>query len=145
MAQAANGPKHLLHGRRFADDFRGGGQRRRHGQALLFLGVLIGALDQGHGVINIKRFGQVFECPALVGRHCAVQVGMSRHDDHRQARVLLADFGEQVQAAGTGHADIGNDHVRLLASQSAHDPIGTVETLCGHAFLLQGFFQDPAD
>ena len=145
MAQAANGTKHLLHRRGFADDFRRRGQRRRHGQALLLLGVLVGALDQRHGVIDIKRLGQVFECAALIGRYRAVQIGMSGHDDDRQARVLFADFGEQVQTAGAGHADIGNDHVRLLASQSAHDPIGTVETLCGHAFLLQGFFQDPAD
>ncbi|MND82194.1 hypothetical protein D3C80_740170 [compost metagenome] len=70
---------------------------------------------------------------------------MGSHDDHRQTRVLIANLRQQVQTTGTGHADIGDDHVRLLPSQAAHDPVGAVEALGGHAFLLQGFFQDPAD
>ena len=37
-----------------------------HFQALLFLGVLIGALDQRHRFIDIERLGQVFEGTALV-------------------------------------------------------------------------------
>ncbi|MNV65228.1 hypothetical protein D3C71_1579160 [compost metagenome] len=59
--------------------------------------------------------------------------------------MLLADLRQQVEATGTGHTDVGNDHVRLLACQTPHDAIGAVEALGGHAFLLQGFFQDPAD
>ena len=145
MAQAPDGAKHFLHRWRFADDFRRWSQRRRHRQALLLLRVLIGALDQRHGFIDVKWLGQVLKGAALIGRDCAVQVRVRGHDDHGQARVLLADPGQQIQAAGTRHADIGNDHVRLLASQATHDTIGAVEALCGHAFLLQGFFQDPAD
>lgn len=70
---------------------------------------------------------------------------MGGHDDDRQARVVLADLCQQVEAAGARHADIGNDHIRLLACQAAHHAICAVEALGGHAFLLQGFFQDPAD
>ncbi len=145
VAQAPDGAKHFLHRRRFTDDFRGAGQRRRRIQALLFLGMLVGALDQRDRFVDIERFGQVFEGTALIRSHGAVQVGMGGHDDHRQARMLLANSRQQVQATGTGHADVGDDHVRLLAGQAAHHAIGTVEALGGHAFLLQGFFQDPTD
>ncbi|MNC44482.1 hypothetical protein D3C75_933880 [compost metagenome] len=145
VAQAADGAEHLLHRRRLADDFRGAGQCRDDFQALLLLGVLVGALDQGNRFVDIERLGQVFEGAALIGRDSAVQIGVSGHDDDRQPWMLLANPCQKVQAAGAGHADVGNDHVRLLACQAAHHAIGAVEALGGHAFLLQGFFQDPAD
>ncbi|MND56661.1 hypothetical protein D3C80_477720 [compost metagenome] len=145
VAEAADGAEHLLHGRRFADDLRGARLRRRRFQALLFLGVLEGALDQRHGFVDVEGLGQVLEGAALVGGHRAVQVGMGGHDDHWQARVQLADPCQQVQAAGTGHADVGDDHVRLLAGEAAEQAVGALEALGGHAFLLQGLFQDPAD
>ena len=41
MHLEANGAKHFLHGRRFANDLWGAGQRWRHRQALLFLSMLV--------------------------------------------------------------------------------------------------------
>ena len=70
---------------------------------------------------------------------------MRGHDDHRQARMQFADLRQQVEAAGAGHADIGDDHVRLLPAEAADHAVGAVEAHRGHAFLLQGFFQYPAD
>ncbi|MCY1356779.1 hypothetical protein D9M69_432400 [compost metagenome] len=145
VAQASDGAKHFLHRRRFADDFRGAGQGRGNFQALLFLSVLVGALDQGNRFINVERLGQVLEGAALIGRDSAVQIGVRGHDDHWQPRVLFANPRQKLQTAGAGHADVGDDHVRLLARQTAHHAIGAVEALRGHAFLLQGFFQDPTD
>ncbi|MNZ60742.1 hypothetical protein D3C78_788160 [compost metagenome] len=145
VAQPPNGTEHLLHRRGFTDDFRRTGQGLGHIEALLLLRMLVGALYQRDRLIDIERFGQVFESAPLVRRHCAVQVGMGGHDDDRQARVLVANLCQQVEAAGAGHANVGNDHVRLLPGQAAHHAIGAVEALGGHAFLLQGFFQDPAD
>ena len=145
VAQAPDGAKHFLHRRRFPDDFRGAGQGWRGFLVLLFLGVLVGALDQRHRLIHVEWLGQVFKGAALIRRDSAVQVRVGGHDDHRQARVLLANARQQVQATGPRHANVGNDHVRLLACQAAHHPIGAVEALGGHAFLLQGFFEDPAD
>ncbi|MCY1350908.1 hypothetical protein D9M69_371540 [compost metagenome] len=145
MAEASDGAEHLLHGRRLADDLRGARQCGRRFQGLLFLGVLVGALDQGDRLVDVERLGQVFEGAALVGRHRAVQVGMRGHDDHRQARVHLADLRQQVEAAGAGHADVGDDHVRLLAAEAAEHAVGVVEAERGHAFLLQRFLQYPAD
>ncbi|MNT13414.1 hypothetical protein D3C72_1483840 [compost metagenome] len=46
VAEAADGAEHLLHRRRFTDDFRGARQALRHIQPLLLLGVLVGSLDQ---------------------------------------------------------------------------------------------------
>src|SRR5690606_17596544 len=66
-------------------------------------------------------------------------------DDHRQAGVLCTDLRQHVQAAGAGHADIGNDHVRLLAGQATEHAVGAVETLRGESTLLQCLFQHPAD
>ncbi|MCY1403620.1 hypothetical protein D9M71_188080 [compost metagenome] len=145
MAQAPDGAKDFLHRRCFTDDFRSAGQAGHHFQALLLLGMLIGTFDQRNRFIHVEWLWQVLEGAALVGRHRAVQVRMGGHDDHRQTRVLFANASQQVQATGARHADIGNDHIRLLPSQAAHHAIGTVEALGGHAFLLQGFFQDPAD
>ncbi len=145
MAEAADGAEHLLHRRCLADDLRRVMTVGRLLLVLLFLGVLVGALDQRHGVVDVERLGQVFEGAALVGSHRAVQVGMRGHDDHRQARVLLADLREHVQAAEAGHADVGDDHIRLLAGEAGQHAVSAVEALRGHAFLLQGLFQDPAD
>jgi hypothetical protein len=36
-------------------------------------------------MIDIEWLRQVFECTAAIGRHCTVEIGMRRHDDHRQA------------------------------------------------------------
>ncbi|MCY1446551.1 hypothetical protein D9M71_631290 [compost metagenome] len=145
VAEAADSAEHLLHCRRFADDLRGTGQAGRGFQALLFLRVLVGALDQRDGFVDVERLGQVFEGAALVGGHRAVQVGMRGHDDHRQARVQFADLCQQVEAAGAGHADVGNDHVRLLPAEAAEYAVGAIEAQRVHAFLLQGFLQYPAD
>ena len=145
MAEATDGAKRLLHRRRLADDLRGVVAVSRLLLVLLFLGVLIGALDQRHGVVDVERLGQVLEGAALVGSHRAIQVGVRGHDDHRQARVLLADLREHVQAAEAGHADVGDDHIRLLAGEAGQHAVSAVEALRGHAFLLQGLFQDPAD
>ncbi|MNF42372.1 hypothetical protein D3C84_234190 [compost metagenome] len=83
MAEATDGAEHFLHGRRFADDFRGARLAGWDFQALLLLGVLEGALDQRHGLVHVERLGQVLEGAALVGGHRAVQVGMGGHDDDR--------------------------------------------------------------
>ncbi|MCY1432524.1 hypothetical protein D9M71_485250 [compost metagenome] len=145
MAEAADGAEDLLHGRRFADDLRGACLARRGFQALLFLGVLVGALDQGNRLVDVEGLGQVLEGAALVGSDRAVQVGVGGHDDHRQARVQVADLRQQVEATDARHADVRDDHVRLLPGEATEQAVGALETLRVHAFLLQGLFQDPAD
>src|SRR5690606_27182591 len=62
-----------------------------------------------------------------------------------QAREALADLRQHVEAAGAGHADVGNDHVGLLLAQAAEQAVRAVEALGGQAALLQGLFQHPAD
>ena len=145
VRQPADGPEYLLHRRRFTDDFRGARLYDRHVKALLLLGMLIGTLDQRYRFVDIEGFGQVLEGATLIGRYGAVQIRMGGHDDHRQARVHLADSGQQLQAAGARHANVGDDHVRLLTGQATEHAIGAVEALGAHALLLQGLFQDPAD
>ena len=107
--------------------------------------VLIGALDQGHRFINVEGLGQVFKRTALVGSHRAVEVRVRGHDDHRQARIKVTNLRQHVETADTGHADVGNDYIRLLPRELRQYAIGTVEALSGHALLLQCFLQNPAD
>ena len=80
--QPADGAKHLLHGRRLADDlrdaFRGCGRC-----GLVAPAVVDGAARQAHGVVHIERFRQIFERPAAIGGHRAFQIGMRGHDDDR--------------------------------------------------------------
>ena len=137
MAEATDGAEHLLHRRCLAYDLRCVMTVGRLLLVLLFLGVLVGALDQRHGVVDVERLGRYSKAPP-VGSHRAVQVGVRGHDDHRQARVLLADLREHVQAAEAGHADVGDDHIRLLAGEAGQHAVSAVEALRGHAFLLQG-------
>ncbi|MCY1182830.1 hypothetical protein D9M73_234080 [compost metagenome] len=111
----------------------------------MLAGVQGGALDQRHRLVDVERLGQVFEGAALVGGHRAFQVGMGGHDYHRQARIQLADARQQVETAGTRHADVGEDHARLLEAQAVEQAVGAVEALAGQTGLLQGLFQDPAD
>lgn len=55
MAEATDGAEHLLHRRCLADDLRRVMAVGRLLLVLLFLGVLVGALDQRHGVVDVER------------------------------------------------------------------------------------------
>ena len=114
--QPADGAKHFLHRRRVAEHLRdaarlGGGSARRAapGEAARRTSSI--------GLIDVERLRQVFERAALVGRHRAVEIGVRGHDDHRQARPLGADLLEQLESAAARHADVGHQHVGLVASQ----------------------------
>ncbi len=109
--QPADGPEHLLHRGRLAD---------QRGDVLLVLaGILglVGAAARGpahelHGLVDIERFRQVLESTAFVGRHCILEVRVGRDHDHRQIRPAAVDLLEQGDAAHSRHAHVRNENVR---------------------------------
>ena len=112
--QPADGAEHLLHGRGFADDLRGGGGFLLASLALgtLLLEVVLGPAYQGDRLVDVERLGQVFEGTALVGVDRAVEVRVGRHDDDGQIGLAAMDLLQQAQAVDARHADIREDHVR---------------------------------
>ena len=81
LAQATNGPKHILHGWGLAQHFRG--SSGPNGAHLLVLAFFHRAPNQLHRFGQVKGFGQVFKSPTLKGRYGAVEVGKRGHDDDR--------------------------------------------------------------
>ena len=81
---SANRAKHFLHGWRLADNRR---QTCAADRGILFERLIArpGRTPyEVHGLIDIERLRQIFECAALIGRHGAVQIRMRRHDDDGQ-------------------------------------------------------------
>lgn len=64
--QPADGAKHFLHGRRFADDFRCGGRLLLACLALgaLFFQVILGTAHQGDRLVDVERLGRYSRRPA---------------------------------------------------------------------------------
>ena len=89
VGEAADRPKHFLHGRRLADDLPvSGNGRLRLRLALVHMGN--GAPHRIDSRVDVEGLGQIFERAALIGRNGAVEVGIRGHDDDRQVRVRLA-------------------------------------------------------
>jgi len=144
LGKPADGAEHLLHRRRLTEDFGGDGLDRRCtdlGRALRQRPAY-----QRHGLIDVERFRQIFEGAALEGRHRRIEVGIGGHDDDRQVGVILLDLAQQVEAAGAGHADVGNQHARQLSRRQRRQRlVGRAEAGALDAFASERLFQHPAD
>ncbi|MDT4869427.1 hypothetical protein FQZ97_1044530 [compost metagenome] len=143
LRQPPDGAEHVLHRRRLAEDLRRIDQPVVH---LLFAQAFFQrTADQLDRLVDIERLGQVFEGPALERCHRAVQVRVGGHHDDRQARVPRLDGLQQVQPGAAGHADIGNQHLRLVFFQRGQHVSHIGEAAREQAFTGKGLFQDPAD
>ena len=90
LAQAADGAEHILHRGCLSHHF---GRFGVGGVSDFFAQTFLhGAADQLDGFGQVKRFGQVLECPTLERADRAVEVGKRGHDDHRQARIPCLHF-----------------------------------------------------
>ncbi len=145
--QAADGAEHLLHRRRLADDLRGAAGLLLACLALgaLLLEVILGAPNQGHGLVDVKRLGQVFEGAALVGVDRTIEIRVGGHDDDGQVGLTAVDLLQQAQAVDPGHPDIGEDHIGRAQLQGMEQGFAIGETLAGEAFAAEGALQHPAD
>ncbi len=141
--QAADGAKHLLHGRRAPEELRDA-----RGPRLAVAAAERAArrtAHQRHRLVDVEGLGQVLERPALVGRHRAAEVRVRGHHDHRQRRARIADAPQQLQSRGARHADVGDEHVGGVAPQRIERRLRGLEGARRHAVVAQRAFQHPAD
>ena len=112
LAEAANPAEDVLHGRGLAEHlWHGAGAGLHH---VLAQALVHRTADQLHGLGHVKGLGQVLEGAALEGRDRAVDVGVRRHDDDGQPRHAGLHLGQQIDARATGHADVADQHLRLV-------------------------------
>ena len=98
--QSADRAEHLLHGYRLAQKLRDAAPRGLSvGRQI---GLLRGAAHEVDRLVDVKGFGQVFECAALIGRDRCVQIRMRGHDDDRQSGARDLDFLEQSKPLRPG-------------------------------------------
>ena len=147
LAQAANGPKYILHGRGLPEHFgRAFDMLLKH---LFALALLHRAANQFNRFRQIERLGKVFESSALECGHRAVQVGEGGHDDDRQAWVFFLDLFQQVQPRATRHADVAHQYLRpVLVSrggQSGQHVTRIREAARGQVLAQQRLFKDETD
>ena len=144
-AEPPDRAEHLLHRGRRADDPRCG-RRRRPGVAVRVLPVVgHGASDQGHRLVDVERLRQVLVRTALVGGYRAVEIGIAGHDDHREMRVAGRDLAEQLDSVDVGHADVGDDHVRLALPQPRVDAGAAFESLDREPGATERALEHPPD
>ena len=147
LAQAANGTKHILHGRGLAQHLG------RVGHALfghlLALAFFHRAANQLHRLGQVKGLGQVLKGAALKGRYGAVQIRVGRHDDDGQAREFLFDFFQQLQAGAARHTNVADQHQRrilVIGRGQGREYIAWIGEAAGsQVFAQQCFLQHEAD
>ncbi len=146
VSQPADGPEDLLHGRRFADDFRARALVMAIARGGLVLpGVGEGPLGDRHHLVDIEGLGQVLEGALLVGGNRAVQVRVRCGDDDRQPGMVLREAPEEFEAVGPGHADIADYRVRFFVIEALEHMVTARKALTLYAGLTQGALEHPAD
>jgi hypothetical protein len=143
LAEAADGAEHVLHGRRLAEDLRD----LRHGRLDLSLvqALLDGAPDQVDRLGHVEGLGQVVEGAALEGADRAVEVRVGGHDDDRQVAMPRLDLREQLDARASGHADVGDEHLRLLVLERREHVARVREAADGELLARQRLLEHEAD
>ena len=124
-------------------DHRGHCAGRRLPDAVVAVeaGRLVHELDR---LVDIERFGQVLEGPALVSRDGVLEVRVRRDHDDRQLRAGVAQALEQRDAAHAGHAHVGDQDVGRPVSDCLEQVLGPLETAGIHIGLLERLLEDPA-
>jgi len=143
LAEPTDRPEDVLHRWRLTEHLGhvGGGLV----DAFLAQAFIHRAADQRHRLGQVEGLGQVLEGAALEGRDGTVQVGIGRHDDDRQPRVLGLDLGEQVDAGPAGHADVAHQHLRSIVFQCRQHVARVGEAAHGQFLAGQRLLQHEAD
>ena len=139
--QTADRTENLLHRGCLTDHPRRG---RRYRRGDLFASLPGGLGHQFDGFVDIERLGQVFESAAPIGADRAVQIREGGDDDDRNVGVPTGELFHQVQPAHVGHANVGDDDIRLLAGERPEERSARFEAPRRHLRQRQGLLQHPA-
>ena len=88
LREPANRSEDLLHGGSITDNVCGSLNARFSARCGNLYALGLGALDGCHHLINVKRFGEVFERAFFVGADGAIEVRVGRRDDDGQVGLL---------------------------------------------------------
>ncbi len=111
-----------MHRRCLTDDL--GRLHVRCGHACRLLAALVdGTAYERNRLVDVERFRQVFESTATIRGDGAVQVGVRGDHDDGNRRSLVVDQIEQLDAAQTRHANVGDDRGRGLALKQRTDAL----------------------
>ena len=130
-------------GRRLAEHL--GHLRLRSVAHFLAQALVDRASDQLHRLGHVEGLGQVLEGAALESADRAVEVGVGGHDDDRQPGVALLDLGQQLDAGAAGHADVGDEHLRLVVLHGGQHVARVGEAAHGQFLARQCLLQHEAD
>ena len=135
--------EHVLHRRGVSQHLRNPARLGGGGLGALALGGR--TAHEFERLVDVEGLRQVLEGAAPVGGDGTLEVGVGRHHDHGQARPLVADLLQQIEAAASGHADVGHEDVRFLAPQRREHRVRVLESRGVHAALLERALEHPAD
>ena len=142
LGQAADSPKHFLHGRSLPQNFRS-----LQGKLLdidFSEAFFERAPYQLYRLVQIKRLGQIIERPALERCDCRIQIRKRGHHDDRQAGMNFFDFLQQGQSRHAVHADIGHQYLRSALLKGGQNIFGITETARFQILTRERFFKHPA-
>ena len=111
------------------------------GQLLLEQGVLPGPVGQQLQLLEVDRLLHVVERAQLDRLDRTLDGAIRGHDDDRNGGVELADPAEQVDAAHTGQAHVGEHHVRPEVCDQLHRR----SAVAGHLGLVARFGEKGLD
>ena len=148
--QARQGFVYFLHCRRAADQR----QPLVKFEIRLIARVMFGpaALDPGQApphrarhLVQVERFGQIFERALLCRAHRGLQRIARTHDDHRQIGALFSDARQNIQGIAIGKHHVGNQQI----AHALVDPFPHCRHIAGHLDLVaeprHGLVQDGAN
>jgi hypothetical protein len=95
------------------------------------------AVRRGDRQVQIERLGQVIECAKPVSGRGGRDIGECAHHDHRETHRLHGQSFEQLQAAGSGHAHIGEQQIRRRIGERGERSLGILERTRMPARLAQ--------
>ena len=141
--EPADRAEHLLHRRCAAEQLghAGRGFRGRIRRAV----ALCSTLHEVDDLIDVERLRQIFEGTTFVRGYGITEIGLRRHDDHRQTRPRRANLAQQFEPRLSGHTDVGQQNVRCFATQSVEGGFCGFETSRHETAALQRALEHPAN
>src|SRR5882672_6777940 len=103
------------------------------------------APNQLNGTIDVERLWKVFEGTTLESGNRTFEVRKRRHDDHGKRRMLALDGTQQLDAAFSGHADVGDEYLGTSPVKFREHLLGRTEGAAWKILASKCLFEHPAN